>query len=363
MKRFGLIFRKDWNSRGKNLFYGIVILSILLIVFWAIFPAYSPAWTGFSEYKKLSSDIERAKTLWDWMNLLIVPLVIAIGVWYLNKTEKNTEQKIAQDSLQEERLQKYFDQMTSLLLNNQLRQSNPDSEARSIARSISLSTARGLDSERKKILIKFIYESKLIDLAHVVDLSGIDLSNTNLEHVKLRLSSLPYANFSDSNLTKASFSNSNLKRAIFRGTQLYRTSFVGADLYMSDFSNSNACKAAFADVKLSFSTLDFCIFSEAHFGKADMSNSSAKKCVFKKAFLEHANLEDIDFTGADLSGANLRFANLRRAKLHKTNLTGADLYGADFRLADLTGSKVSLAELKNSLCDLCIMPNGKINSK
>jgi uncharacterized protein YjbI with pentapeptide repeats len=362
MKKIGLIFQKAWDNKKNILVYGIITIGLLLIAFWAIFPTYSPPWTGFDGYTKSSSNIERAKTLWDWMNLLIVPLVLAIGAWYLNKTEKNVEQKIAQDRLQEERLQKYFDQMTSLLLNNQLRQSNQDSEARSIARSITLATARGLDSERKKILIKFIYESQLIDLVGVVDLSGIDLSNTNLEHVKLRLSCLPHANFSNSNLAKASFSNSNLQRANFRKTQLYRTSFVGADLYMSDFSNSNATKAALADVKLSFSTLDGCIFSEAHLGKADLSNSSAKKSTFRKAFLENANLQDVDFTGADLSGANLRFANLRRAKLHKTNLTGADLHGADFRLADLTGAKVALTELKDSLYDLCKMPNGKINA-
>jgi len=51
------------------------------------------------------------------MNLLIVPLVLAFGAWYLNRTEKTIEQKIAQDRLHEERLQKFFEQMTSLLMN------------------------------------------------------------------------------------------------------------------------------------------------------------------------------------------------------------------------------------------------------
>ena len=67
---------------------------ILLVVYWAVMPNSSPTWTGFGTYddKVLGP---RAKTLWDWMGLLIVPVVLSIGVWWLSKSEKDAEREIA----------------------------------------------------------------------------------------------------------------------------------------------------------------------------------------------------------------------------------------------------------------------------
>ena len=36
------------------------------------------------------------KTLWDWMELLIVPFVLAGGAFYLNRNERETEREVAQ---------------------------------------------------------------------------------------------------------------------------------------------------------------------------------------------------------------------------------------------------------------------------
>src|SRR5690554_3983403 len=63
------------------------------------------------------------KTLWDWMALLLVPLVLAIGGWWLNKTQKDIEREQAeqQAELERETLEQYFDRMTELLLGWDLR--------------------------------------------------------------------------------------------------------------------------------------------------------------------------------------------------------------------------------------------------
>jgi hypothetical protein len=59
----------------------------LLVVLWG----YRFSWTGFSEdswRKRDFLEYRRAKTLWDWMGLLIVPVVLAVGgYWFTQRRE------------------------------------------------------------------------------------------------------------------------------------------------------------------------------------------------------------------------------------------------------------------------------------
>src|ERR1700730_6499197 len=90
-------------------------------------------WTGFNASTGPNvRQYQPTKTLWDWMQLLIVPTVIAIAVFLLNfamnqneraetKRRTETERDIALDNQHETSLQNYLDRMSDLLLNNQLR--------------------------------------------------------------------------------------------------------------------------------------------------------------------------------------------------------------------------------------------------
>ena len=51
---------------------------VSLIAYWAITAYTAPQWTGFGPYDENASG-PRAKTLWDWMELLIIPVVLAGG--------------------------------------------------------------------------------------------------------------------------------------------------------------------------------------------------------------------------------------------------------------------------------------------
>ena len=57
------------------------------------------------------------KTLWDWMELLIIPLFLAGGAFFLNRSERNNEREIATDRQREAAFQAYLTQMKDLLLN------------------------------------------------------------------------------------------------------------------------------------------------------------------------------------------------------------------------------------------------------
>ena len=99
------------------------------------------------------------KTLWDWLELLIIPLVLAGGGFYLNRSEHNTDREIATDRQKEQALQTYLDHMADLLLKEDLRNSENE-EVRNVARTRTLTVLRGLDKKRKGVILKFLYEAE-----------------------------------------------------------------------------------------------------------------------------------------------------------------------------------------------------------
>src|SRR5207244_4456031 len=100
-------------------------------------------WTGLSQ-----------KTLWDWMQLLIIPAVLAVSGYAINLTISRSEQnatekraetdrylalshaeierEIAYSNHQEAALQAYFDDMTQLILHENLHKSEPGTAVRLI---------------------------------------------------------------------------------------------------------------------------------------------------------------------------------------------------------------------------------------
>lgn len=84
-------------------------------------------WTGFGEHPR-NEEVVPAKTLWDFMGVLIVPLVLALGLYFLNSSQRANEQDIAKENRETDReiardrqhqatLENYFDRMTALMVN------------------------------------------------------------------------------------------------------------------------------------------------------------------------------------------------------------------------------------------------------
>jgi hypothetical protein len=121
------------------------------------------------------------KTLWDWLQLLIIPLALAVIAILFNRTERKNEQRIASDNQQEAALQEYIKEMSVLMLERNLRKSDVDAEVLTIARVRTLTTLPRLDEVRKGSVLQFLYESKLIEKNNIVDLTGADLSIMTLE--------------------------------------------------------------------------------------------------------------------------------------------------------------------------------------
>ncbi len=101
------------NQRWKRLALLAALLTALLLIAGYV---YDLAIIGFSDYTYTKSDgeseFQRGKTVWDWMQLLIVPAALAIGGFIFNRTEKQLEHQRAEERAARE--QKQAEERTQL---------------------------------------------------------------------------------------------------------------------------------------------------------------------------------------------------------------------------------------------------------
>src|SRR5919204_5500916 len=151
------------DRRGKPaglarwLALGGATLLLLGVLIWL---AYSASWTGFSSYVKPSAEYQHYRTLWDWLDLLVVPVALAIVAFVLNRAQGLSAQRSTDNQQREAALQSWLKDLSELLLKHQLLTSAADAEVRTIARARTLTVLPELDGRRKGVLIRFLLESK-----------------------------------------------------------------------------------------------------------------------------------------------------------------------------------------------------------
>ena len=146
----------------------VVILGYLLNWNWTGFKSEESKITITTTSKSITTALESqpTKNLWDWLQpigILAIPVVVGIGtVWFTTKQGqvRDAENK---DNQQETALQTYIDNMSELLLHQQLRSSAKEDEVQKIARVRTLTVLRGLDATRKASVLQFLREAGLID--------------------------------------------------------------------------------------------------------------------------------------------------------------------------------------------------------
>jgi uncharacterized protein YjbI with pentapeptide repeats len=291
-----------WNrKRSLQIFtiIGVVSITFMLIMLLIIIivDGYKFSWTGFNAQTiviKPGLQYQPAKTLWDWLQLLIIPTVLVIIGIIINRVLDRRYRDIASDKLKEDMLQVYFDKMSELLLEKNLRHVDEDNEARHLARARTLTALHGLDIARKGRLIKFLSQARLLTLG--LDLSNMDLKGIYLFHADLRGTYLYLSNLNNSTLVSC-----DLSKII-----LYGASLINAALSLANLSEANLEKA---DLR------------GAHINGTDLSGANLVDANLSKAFLVNANLNGANLNGANLNGANLNGANLKGAVYSKLQLS------------------------------------------
>jgi uncharacterized protein YjbI with pentapeptide repeats len=177
---------------------------------------------------------------------LAIPVVLAAaGLWFTaqqDARQQNIEDRRAQQAqkiedqraaaerelavrrAQDEALQAYLSQMGSLLLDKNLRESEEDSEVRTLARARTLTVLSRLDPSRKSAVMEFLVEAELVQSVEgrgpIIRLGGADLSEANLS----------YADLSGADLTEADLPHASLSAANLRGAEVSQADLSYADL-------------------------------------------------------------------------------------------------------------------------------------
>ena len=258
-------------------------------------------WTEFGE-----------RSGWEWMQLLIIPVVIGLaGLWFnwaQDARQREDAQARAQAQLeaeqertQEEALQQYNNEMRSLLLEEDLLDSQEGDAVRALARARTLGVLDILDPDRKRIVVLFLRETSLISSYQdtIVDLSG--------------------ANLRDANLRDARLVNTSLGAQGFLTPHTERTDLSGADL-------GGAISAIMLGANLKGAALKGANLSGAWVGTNDPNmpwhpkNADLERVDLSEANLSGAELATLDLTETELSGADLSGANLSEATVNDEQL-------------------------------------------
>ena len=185
------------------------------------------------------------------------------------------------------------------------------------------------------------------DFAHV-DLSGANLSGSNLRQIDLT-----GADLTGANLTWVAFNEAKLTGACLRRADMGNAMLTNSQLSGANLSGANLTKADLRLTLLQEAELNWAMLTEADLTSADLQHSTLDQINLERAKLTsvnlvgaelmEANLRQANLTGANLTGANLREshledANLRNAILANANLTEANLLNACLRSANLTGA-------------------------
>ena len=284
------------------------LLSCLILAFGVIVAvAYRRRWewTGFTRRSGGAADAANSpKTLWNWLELLLVPAGIAIALFALNNAQSGREQRradrraavdrsIAAERIRADILHTYLQQMSNLLLDRGLLKADWNGPLVNFAQTLTLTVFHQLDGRRKGEVLQFLANTGLIKPPR----PKIDLTRADLRHVDAH----------ERSFSALDVENADLRGADFRRAAIYDSSFSFADLERDDFS---------------FALLQGVTMDGANLARADFRYSWVSPASFEVACLasvtfSHAKIEGSSFQGAigdrvDFTRAGLHHVDFRR---------------------------------------------------
>jgi hypothetical protein len=276
----------------------------------------------------------KEKPIYDWGILagtLLVPIVLTVFGAYFTSQEKaktQRQEEIAKQNADKDRqhqvMTDYLSQMTELILKNKLLDPKADPNTRTVARAITLSTARRLEGEGKGQLLKFLYEANLVGRCPIEKLQkkvppDPTLPVTSLTDEEREKSciepilELEAARFETAILTetpKANLAGMNLNESSLEGANLPGIKLLFASLEKANLKKTNLAEASLGGANLA---------------NANLEGAYLQKAILSGAVLTGAKVQGANLECADLKGANLERADLRAAVLDNANLEGAKL--------------------------------------
>ena len=325
------------NDTLKLIFWGIII--VILIILGYQFP-----FIGLSDFTAPTGEYFRGKTFWDWIELAILPIILTLVAYRFTNEQKARELAIAQSNKGADTLQKYFDQLANLFIEQDLSSDEKKSAAAEFTKARTLITLDMLDGRQKGHLIRFLYELELINKEETT----IELRRANLSMLVLEPGYYEGINLSKTNLDQAEIFHCNFSKGDFSGCTIENSILESVNFYEADLNYVSFYKSDLFDSSLSKSQLTKAKFKDANLYRAKLEDIQARSSNFRGANLRKALLNGAYLAFADFSFANLREADLSGADLNHVNFTGASLYNSILDYTDLTEAIISKRQLRQA---------------
>lgn len=299
--------------------------------------------------------------VWNLLELLIVPTVLALAVWWLNKSDNDNERRIANkkaendlalavENQRQTTLEDYFDRMSDLLLKDNLASSEPGYVVRNVAVARTLSVLRRLDHKRNKQITQFLKDTGLyhvlsfrgaelrnVDLRDCnlesgdfseVDFTGANLSGANLAHAKLEKARLHNVDLEHADLRNANLSGASVESTKLTHSICYEIDLRNAIIRSSNFTGSIFNDGRFQECSIEDSTFDLITltrtnFERARIWKCSFSGSITQTC-FDRCMLSETTMQKSYMVSSTFTGASLHSVDLSRSEYSLEALVGAD---------------------------------------
>lgn len=227
--------------------------------------SYVVPWTGFGE-AGVGDEFRAAKTLWDWMELAIIPVILAVGGSFLSATATRRARVEEINGSRETVVREYMGEVGRLMIEHDVRDlsSENDERAKRYMVALTLAVLQNLSVERnvqnvpfkvkvesggrpasgaggefsrevprpvrdysdefvdlRKEILQFLHRMGLIEAEDpIISLEGADLASANLSFVDLEGASLRGADLRGTALVNANLSGANFQRAKLSGADL-----------------------------------------------------------------------------------------------------------------------------------------------
>jgi hypothetical protein len=166
----GCRFPREWTGGDRRLATLAIVIGLAIIITVVCGYVFEWKWTGLIKPKQ--------RTFWDWLSLLIVPFVLALGGYLFTRSEsrrthkfadqqraldreiadqqRTLDREIADQRRQDDMLQACLDGMSDFLTDKDrpLHRAQQGGSLSTVARARTLTVLRRLDGERKRSLLQ-----------------------------------------------------------------------------------------------------------------------------------------------------------------------------------------------------------------
>ena len=218
------IDQNKWTVGDRRIALLGIGIGVAIVIISICGYAFGWAWTGLTGPGLTEPKL---RTFWDWLSLLIVPIVLALGGYLFTRSESRrtkedaerqraVDREIADERRQDDTLQAYLDGMSQLLTDKErpLHRASVGDSLSMVARARTLTVLPTLNANRKRSVLQFLYEAGLIDKEHpIVDLTGADLRGADLSGAFLSEADLSGADLREAELNGAILNKARLATA------------------------------------------------------------------------------------------------------------------------------------------------------